>query len=120
MRIAVIGAGVTGITTAYYLSQRGVDVSLFDTANSAGMGASFGNGAQLSYSFADPMAGPAMLLSLIPILLGRDPAMNVRFDSALIPWGLRFLRECTPARDQRNLLSALAITSRSSELIEPL
>ncbi|MFK8030213.1 MAG: FAD-dependent oxidoreductase [Gammaproteobacteria bacterium] len=120
MHIAVIGAGVTGVTTAYYLAQKGAEVSLFDSANEAGMGASFGNGAQLSYSFADPMARPAMLRALLPMLMGRDRAMNIHLSAALIPWGMRFLRECTPVRTQRNLYAALSITDESSKLLEPL
>ena len=47
-KIAVIGAGVTGVTTAYALLNRGYDVSVFDQNRYAAMDTSFANGGQLS------------------------------------------------------------------------
>ncbi|MCB4380056.1 FAD-dependent oxidoreductase, partial [Synechococcus sp. MU1644] len=52
-RIAVIGAGITGITTAYALARRGYDVSVFDRNRYAAMETSFANGGQLSASNAE-------------------------------------------------------------------
>mgnify|MGYP001546938840 FL=1 len=56
MRVIVLGAGVVGVTTAYYLSQLGCTVTVVDRADEAGDGATFGNAGQLSYSFTDALA----------------------------------------------------------------
>ncbi|MDH3305825.1 MAG: FAD-dependent oxidoreductase, partial [Gammaproteobacteria bacterium] len=53
MHVVVIGAGVIGITTAYYLSELGCQVTVIDRATGVAGGASYGNAGQLSYSFTD-------------------------------------------------------------------
>ena len=53
-KIAIIGAGITGITTAYQLIKRGYDVTVFEKHRYPGMETSFANGGQLSASNADP------------------------------------------------------------------
>ena len=61
MHVVVLGAGVVGVTTAYYLSERGHRVTVVDRADTVADGASGGNGGQLSYSFTDAMASPCLL-----------------------------------------------------------
>jgi glycine/D-amino acid oxidase-like deaminating enzyme len=58
MKVCVIGAGVVGCATAYQLSRMGHEVTLVDSAPEPASGASFANGAQLSYSFVEPLANP--------------------------------------------------------------
>ena len=58
MKIAVLGAGVIGITTAYYLHKAGHDVTVIERNIEAGMETSYANGGQLSYSYVAPLAGP--------------------------------------------------------------
>ena len=58
MRVAVLGAGVIGVSTAYYLAERGHSVTLIDSAASVASATSMANGAQLSYSYTDAMARP--------------------------------------------------------------
>ena len=50
MKTLILGAGVTGITTAYYLAKKGYDVSVIDKNEGPGLGASYANGCQLCYS----------------------------------------------------------------------
>lgn len=59
--VCVIGAGIIGATTAYALSKEGWSVTVVDSNQEAGMGASFANGAQLSYSYVEPLATPETL-----------------------------------------------------------
>lgn len=68
MHVVVVGAGVIGVTTAYYLSQLGCRVTVIDQAPGVADGASFGNAGQLSYSFTDALAKPEFL-SRIPSTL---------------------------------------------------
>ncbi len=58
MHICVLGAGVVGTTSAYHLWQAGHEISLIDAQAAPAQMASFGNGAQLSYSYVAPLADP--------------------------------------------------------------
>jgi D-amino-acid dehydrogenase len=120
MRIVVLGAGVVGVTTAYYLSQLGCDVTVVDKASEPGDGASFGNAGQLSYSFTDALAKPAFLAHLPAMILGRDRGSKVRLSAELVPWGLRFLAQCTSARARQNTLAVLELALRSAALMDEL
>ena len=122
MHVVVLGAGVVGITTAYYLTERGHTVTVVDQANEVASGASGGNGGQLSYSFTDAMAGPALLAKLPGLISGLDPAFCVRppIDTLPIHWGLTFLRQCTSHRARSNTLAVLQMAMRSSSLLADL
>ena len=99
MRVAVIGAGVVGVASAYMLARAGHAVTLVDAQAQPGCGASAANAAQLSWAYGDAMASPSLLRHLPAILLGHDPAYRVRFrlDPDFLIWGLRFLAN-TPQR----------------------
>ena len=118
MRIAVLGAGVIGVTTAYYLSERGHSVTIIDRADDIASGASGRNGGQLSYSFTDAMAIPALLGKMPRIVAGLNPAFYFRppIDLDLIRWGLAFLSQCTTTKNQKNTLKILQLALRSGEL----
>jgi len=120
MHVAVIGAGVIGVTTAYYLAERGYEVTVIDREPEVANGASFGNGGQLSYTFTDALAKPAFLAKIPGILAGRDPGSKVRLDAALVPWGLRFLAQCTRKRAAENTVAVLKTALRSASLLDEL
>jgi len=116
MHVAVLGAGVAGVTSAWYLATRGCSVTLVDRAEQPAAGASYANGCQLSYSFTDAFAQPSLLPMLPRLLLGRDPAIRVRMVSRppIAGWGFRFLRECTARRARENTVAALTLALRSA------
>ena len=122
MRVVVLGAGVVGVTTAYYLAERGHTVTVVDQADEVASGASGGNGGQLSYSFTDAMASPALLAKLPRVISGLDPAFDVRppIDTLPIRWGLDFLKQCTSQRARSNTLAVLKMAMRSSSLMAEL
>ena len=112
----VLGAGVVGVTTAWYLAEAGHEVTVVDRQKGAGMETSFANGGQISASHAEPWAKPSMLPKILR-WLGREDApllFRPRADAAQWLWGLRFLRECLPGRFERNCraLAGLAAYSR--------
>ena len=119
MRVAVLGAGVIGVTTAYYLAERGHSVTVFDRAADVALETSYANGAQLSYSYTDAMARPEFVRKIPGLMLGLDPAVRVRSlgNLSLYPWGLRFLAQCTTARAQANTLAVLKTALRSRDLM---
>lgn len=76
MHVCVIGAGVVGVTTAWYLARQGLNVTLVDRLKSAAQGASYANGGQLSYSYVAPLAGPGVLSNLPDWLLNADSPLR--------------------------------------------
>jgi len=118
VHVLILGAGVVGVTTAYYLTQRGCDVTVIDSEDGVAYGASYGNAGQLSYSFTDSLAKPDFFAQLPGLLLGREPGSKVRLDPALIGWGLRFLTNCTSKRAASNTIALLRIAMRSGELMQ--
>ena len=116
MKIIVLGAGVIGVTSAWYLAQAGHEVTVLERQAEAGMETSFANGGQVSAGHAEPWAKPAVIPKLLR-WLGREDApllFRPRADWAQWEWGLRFLLECVPGRFERNCraLAGLAVYSR--------
>jgi D-amino-acid dehydrogenase len=94
--VCIIGAGIIGATTAYALSKDGWSVTVIDSEPAAGMGASFANGAQLSYSYVEPLASPNTL-SKIPLwLLSRDSPIRwqPQFSRHHFKWLMQFIAHC--------------------------
>ena len=120
MHVIVLGAGVVGVTTAYYLSKLGCVVTVIDRADQAGDGATFGNAGQLSYSFTDALAKPSFLVQIPGMVLGRDQGVRVRLSPKLIAWGTRFLGQCTTRHAQENTVAVLKAAMRSAELMREL
>ncbi|GAB5456567.1 MAG: D-amino acid dehydrogenase [Henriciella sp.] len=122
MKIAIIGAGVVGVTTAYMLAKTGHEVSVFDREPRAAMESSFANGGQLSYGFASPMGTPSLLKKIPGILLGSDPAF--RMPSALslefIKWSLQFLGHCQKKQSDRDASALAALAQQSGAVFEDL
>lgn len=115
MKIAVIGAGVVGVTTAYKLAKQGHEVSVFDREPGAAMESSFANGGQLSYGFASPMGAPSLLGKIPSILMGADPAFRLPsvITTDFLSWSLQFLNRCLPSASKKDArrLSQLAAAS---------
>ena len=73
MRVTVLGAGLLGVTSAYFLNQLGHDVTVLDRQATPGAETSFANGGQISVSHAEPWANPGAPLKLLQ-WLGREDA----------------------------------------------
>ncbi|MGQ0546928.1 MAG: D-amino acid dehydrogenase [Betaproteobacteria bacterium] len=118
MKVLVLGAGVVGVTAAWYLADAGHEVSVLERRAEPGLETSFANGGQISASHAEPWAKPSVIPKMLR-WLGRDDApllFRPRADWAQWGWGLRFLRECLPGRFERHslALASLAAYSRDS------
>ncbi|MCH9694189.1 MAG: FAD-dependent oxidoreductase [Gammaproteobacteria bacterium] len=120
MHVVVVGAGVIGVTTAYYLSQSGCRVTVVDRATEVADGASHANGGQLSYSFTDALAKPEFVARIPGLLAGRDNGSKMRLAPALLPWGIRFLTQCTSSKARNNTLAVLKTAMRSADLMSAL
>ena len=122
MKIAIIGAGVVGVTTAFMLARAGHDVLVFDREPGIALESSYANGGQLSYGFASPMGSPSLIRKLPGIALGRDPAFRLPLpgSTGFVGWGTRFLRESLPARARRNAGELARLAARSGDLFKEL
>jgi D-amino-acid dehydrogenase len=118
MRVMVLGAGVVGVTGAWYLARAGHEVTLVDRQPEAGMETSFANGGQISAGHAEPWAKPAVVPKMLKWLGREDAPMLFRPHADLQQWlwGLRFAFECLPGRFERHArqLAGLARYSRES------
>jgi D-amino-acid dehydrogenase len=116
-RVVVIGGGVIGVTTGAAIARRGLNVTVLERAESLGGGSTARNGGQLSYSYTDALAAPAILGELPGLLAGFDPAFRVRFrlTPQFLTWICRFLANCTASRFTENTRAVLrlALLSRS-------
>jgi len=117
MRIVVLGAGLIGVATAWFLAEDGHEVTVVERQPGPARETSFANGGQISTSHAEPWANPGTPLKVLK-WLGREESpllWRLRADVAQWAWGLRFLRECTPGRTRANIraILALALDSRA-------
>lgn len=120
--IAVIGAGIIGVTTAFMLVRTGYKVILIDSAEGPALGTSFANGAQLSYSYTDAMASPTLLKKMPGILSGRDPAFRISCsqDPRILNWGSRFLLNGRSAKEVNNTSTILRLSLHSRAVLHEL
>ncbi len=122
MHIVVLGAGVTGIATAWYLRKAGHCVTVMDRRAGPGLETSYANGGQISVSHAEPWANPRAPLQLLR-WLGRADApllFRLRADWQQWRWGLAFLRQCTPDRLRENIRQLVALGNYSRSALQEL
>ncbi len=116
MQVCVLGAGIVGLATAYALSQRGMAVTVIDRG-APGEGASGGNGAQLSYSYVQPLADAGIWRQLPSLLFSPDSPLSLRpqWDLHQWRWGLQFLAACNRTTSARSTAELLGLAALSRE-----
>ena len=122
MKVIVLGAGLLGVTSAYFLRQQGHDVTVIDRQATPAAETSFANGGQISVSHAEPWANPSAPLKVLK-WLGKEDApllFRIRADMRQWLWGLQFLRECTPARTRHNIAQIVRLGTYSRDTLQSL
>lgn len=118
MRAVVLGAGLEGVASAWYLRAAGHEVTVIERQPAAGLETSFANGGQISVSHSEPWANPQAPLKVLKWLAREDAPLlfRLRADWRQWLWGIRFLVECLPARARRNTaaLVKLGLYSRAA------
>jgi D-amino-acid dehydrogenase len=119
MRVCVLGAGIVGLATAHALHAAGHEVTVVDRGLPGG-GASGGNGAQLSYSYVQPLADPAIWAQLPKLLLSTDSPLKLRpkLDVHQWLWGLRFLAACNAGTSRTTTVQLLALAAESRQAFD--
>jgi D-amino-acid dehydrogenase len=122
MRVLVLGSGLLGVSSAYYLSQLGHEVTVVDRQANPAAETSFANGGQISVSHAEPWANPSAPLKVLQ-WLGKEDApllFRIRADMRQWLWGLQFMRECTPARTRHNIEQIVRLGTYSRDMLQEL
>lgn len=105
MRVVVIGSGLMGVSTAWFLAKDGLDVTVLERADSAAQGASFANAGMLTPSMADPWNAPGTLMQMLRWIGNEDAPLLLRPRAlpSLLGWGLSFLANSRPQRYRDNM-----------------
>jgi D-amino-acid dehydrogenase len=109
--VTVIGGGVIGLTSAWWLLEAGYSVSVLEREAGVGRGCSFANGGQLSYRYVSPLADAGVPLKALQWLLEPDGPLRLRpeADARQLRWLAQFLRHCRGDVNQRTTASLLQL-----------
>ena len=122
MKILVLGAGVIGTSTAWYLAARGHEVAVVDRRSGPGLETSYANGGQISVSHSEPWSTPEAPLKLVKWWFKPDSPLlfRLRMDPHQWSWGLRFFYECAPWRTRENSRLMVTLSAYSREALAEL
>jgi len=98
MRVVVLGAGIIGVTTAYYLAKLGAEVEVLDRQREPGMETSFANAGELSYGMTSPWAAPGIPLKAVKwmFMKYRPLLLHPLLSPSMWSWCTRMVRNCNP------------------------
>ncbi len=122
MKILVLGGGVIGVTTAYYLAEAGHEVTVVDRQKGPALETSFANAGEVSPGYASPWAGPGIPLKAIKWLLMKHGPLVVRpaFDPHMWTWLVKMLRNCTAERYAVNKSRMVPLAEYSRDTLKAL
>ncbi|MEH0092360.1 D-amino acid dehydrogenase [Vibrio metschnikovii] len=119
MEIIVLGSGVIGLTSAWYLSQAGHSVTVIDRQARSAEETSFANAGQVSYGYSSPWAAPGVPQKAIKWLLEKHAPLKIKpsLDPKLLNWTTQMLANCQLSRYQTNKARMLSIANHSRECL---
>lgn len=120
MKVVVLGSGIIGISSAWWLKQAGHDVVVIDRRPGAAQETSLANGGQISVSYAEPWANPQAPLKLLKWMFQDDAPLLFRpqLDWRQWAWALAFLRECLPGRLAPNIRAMVRLAEYSRSTLQ--
>ncbi|MBO1519054.1 D-amino acid dehydrogenase [Oceanisphaera pacifica] len=119
MRVAIIGGGVIGLTTAYALINKGHQVDVYEQNDDVGMATSFANGGQLSYRYVTPLADAGVPWQALGWMMKKDSPLRFRPRMSLEQWHWcwQFLQACRTAVNQANTAHLLRLALHSQSVL---
>jgi len=117
--VVVIGGGLMGLSSAFALQERGLDVAVVDAA-ALGSGAARGNAGFLCPTLLAPQPGPGMVRTAARALVHRDGALRIHPGAApsMVRWGTRFVRACTTRRWEAGRAALAALFRGHAEQLD--
>jgi D-amino-acid dehydrogenase len=117
MHVIVLGAGLMGVTSAYYLAKEGHQVTVVDRRPDVALETSFANAGLLTPGHASAWASPRAPMILLRSLWRRDTSLRYRLklDPRMWGWTLQFLRNCTAERNRANTMVKLHLCLHSQQ-----
>jgi D-amino-acid dehydrogenase len=122
LKTLVLGGGIVGVTTAYFLAKAGHEVTVVEEKDDVGLEATASNAGIIAPGHSFAWASPRAPRMLVESLRGAETAIRLKLtpDLGLYTWGLRFLRECTAERARRNTLVKLRLCQYSQGVMNEL
>ncbi len=122
MKVVVLGAGVIGVTTAWYLARAGAEVRVLDRQPGPGLETSFANAGELSYGMTSPWAAPGIPMKAVKWLFMRHRPLFIwpMVDPAMWAWGARMLANCNDASYRINKGRMVRISNYSRDALTDL
>ncbi|WP_423196372.1 MULTISPECIES: D-amino acid dehydrogenase [unclassified Cupriavidus] len=122
MRVLVLGSGVIGVTSAWYLARAGHEVTVVDREAAPALGTSFANAGQISPGYASPWAAPGVPLKAIKWMFQEHAPLSIKPDGTLfqLQWMWQMLLNCTEARYAVNKERMVRLAEYSRDCIRAL
>jgi len=122
VKVLVLGGGVVGVTTAYYLARSGHEVTVVDRQPEPARETSFANAGEVSPGYASPWAGPGVPVKAVKWLLMKHGPLVLRpkLDPAMWSWLIKMLRNCTSARYAVNKSRMIPLAEYSRDCLRAL
>jgi D-amino-acid dehydrogenase len=122
MKVAVLGAGVIGVSTAYHLARGGADVVVLERREGPALETSFANAGQVSPGYSTPWAAPGIPLKALKWLFQRHAPLSIRPDGSLAQcaWLARMLGQCTAERYTTNKRRMMRLAEYSRDVLREL
>jgi D-amino-acid dehydrogenase len=122
VEVVVLGGGVIGVTTAYYLASAGHEVTVVDRQPGPALETSFANAGEVSPGYASPWAGPGVPIKAIKWLLMKHGPLVIRpkLDPAMWRWLIELLRNCTSRRYAVNKSRMIPLAEYSRDCLRAL
>ena len=122
MNIIVLGSGVVGVTTAYYLAAQGANVTVFDRQNGPAEETSFGNAGQISPGYSTPWAAPGIPFKAVRWIFQQHAPLSINLDGSLwqLQWMANMLKNCTVERYSMNKERMMRIAEYSRDCLRQL
>ena len=97
MKVLILGSGVIGVSTAYYLAKSGHEVIVVDRRDGPGLETSYGNAGEVSPGYSSPWAAPKLVWKAVKWLVMKNRPLVIwpRPDPAMVEWGLQLIANCT-------------------------